>query len=80
MTIKMNCIERRKVAKKVRYGSKKYSLEHTEKEINTKSITIKTEKSSIGNSRESLMSSLFYCTFSDAFLDSIVNIVSKLRN
>lgn len=75
----MNCVERRKVAKKVRYGSKKYSLEHTEKEINTKSITIKTEKS-IGNSRESLMSSLFYCTFSDAFLDSIVNIVSKLRN
>ena len=62
------------VAKKVRYGSKKYSLEHT------KSITIKTEKSSIGNSRESLMSSLYYCTFSDAFLDSIVNIVSKLRN
>lgn len=47
MTIKMNCIERRKVAKKVRYGSKKYPLEHFEKEIKTKSITIKTEKSSI---------------------------------
>lgn len=47
MTIEMNCVERRKVAKKVRYGSKKYSLEHFEKEIKTKSITIKTEKSSI---------------------------------